>query len=63
MNSIQTNEQRERRIQSVLGRQNIVMDSNWYGSNQGYVLDVTTMNLIDDLLQSNCEMMFNGPSV
>ena len=31
-----------------------------YGLNQGCVLDVTTMYLSDDLVQSKCEMMLNG---
>ena len=27
---------------------------------KGYVIDVTTMNLSDDLVQSKCKMMLNG---
>ena len=66
MHSIVTNEQCDQRIQSVLtelgftSRNYLVWDSSWYGLNQGSVLDVTTMNLSDDLVQSKCEMMWNG---
>ena len=34
--------------------------STWFGLHQGFVLDVTTMNLSDDLVQSKCEVMLNG---
>ena len=58
MNSIVTHEQCERRIQAVLkkfgftDRQNNVVDSTWYGLNQGCGIDVATMNLSDDPVQS-----------
>ena len=57
MNSIVTNEECEQRVQSVrkeLGfndRTDRVEDSTWFGLNRGYVLDVKTMNLSDDLAQ------------
>ena len=42
-------------------RKNVVEDPTWYRLNQGYVIDVTTMNLSDGLVQSKCEKMLNGP--
>ena len=66
MNSTATNEQCERRIQSTLkelgfdDRENFVAGSTLYELIQGNVIDVTTMNLVDDLAQSKCEMMLTG---
>ena len=66
MNSIVTDEQCEQIIQSVLKelgftvRKNLVQHSTWYERNQASVIDVTTMNLSDELVQSKCEMMLNG---
>ena len=66
MNSILTNEQCEQTIQSVLKdlgftvRKNLVENSTWYGLIQASVIDVTTMNLIDELVQSKCEMTLQG---
>ena len=42
------------------GRKNLVGDSTWCGMNHGYVIDVTTMTLSDNVVQSKCEMMSNG---
>ena len=58
MISIVANEQCQQRIQAVLNelgftdRRNFVEDATRYGLNQGFVLDVTTMNL--------SEMMVHG---
>ena len=63
MNSIVTKEQCGQRIQSVLkqlgfiDRKNLAEDFTWHGFNQGYVTDVITMILSDDLVQSKSEMM------
>ena len=68
MNSIVTNEQCRQIIQSVLkelgfdDRNYFVEDSTRYGLNQGYVLELTTMNLSGDLVQSKCEMMLKQMS-
>ena len=43
-----------------IDQKNFVEDSTWYGMNRGYVIDVTTMNLSDDLVQSKCETMSDG---
>ena len=32
----------------------------WYGLNQALVIDVTTMNLSDELVEPKCELMLNG---
>ena len=66
MNSIVTTDQCERRIQSVLkelgftDRKNLVEASTLYGVKQENVIDMTTMNQSDDLVQRRCEMMLNG---
>ena len=67
MQKIVTIEQCEQRIQTVLkdlvsvDLGNFVEDSPWYGLElDGYVFDVTTMNLSDDHVQSKCGMMLNG---
>ena len=65
MNSIVTNEQCEQIIQSVVkalgftDRKNLVEHSTWYGLIQASLIDVTTMHLSDELVQSKCEMMWN----
>ena len=50
MNSIVTTEQCEQRVQSVL--KELGEDSTGHRWDEGYVLDVTTMNLSDDLVSA-----------
>ena len=65
MNSTVPNEPREGRIQSVLRElgftdRNFQEESTWFGLNQGYVFDVTTLDLNDELEEWKCEMMLKG---
>ena len=65
VNGIVKKKRCERGIEPVLkelgstDRENLVQDSSCYGLNQGYVIDVTKMNLSDYLVPSKCEMMLN----
>ena len=65
MNSIVTEEQCEQIIQPVLKELGFTDRKSReafdrYELNQASVMDVTTMNLSDELVQSKCDMMLNG---